>query len=188
MITLDQVKLLEAKVVRAVEYVERISREKSQLEGKLDSYQKRIGEMEVLIQKFKEDQGRIEEGILSALDRLNRFEDSIEKSIGPLVSEVESKPAGRSAGGAAGQKKESPAPDPVSAPNPAAGPAVTAKSAVVSQPGPALTETAAEQMAESPDTETIEKLEPDTGEDAEEIPFEDESSQDSPAAGELDIF
>jgi hypothetical protein len=182
MITLDQVKLLETKVVRAVEYVERVSRENSQLQGKLDSYQNRIGELEVLIQKFKEDQGRIEEGILSALDRLNRFEDIVEKSISPLVSDAESKPAGRLAGGSGGQKKESPGPVPP--PNP--GPAVTAKPAAVSKPGPA--ETAAEPEAEFPDTETIEKLEPDTGEDTEEIPFEDESSPDSPASGELDIF
>jgi hypothetical protein len=178
MITLDQVKLLETKVVRAVEYVERISRENSQLQGKLDSYQKRIGELEVLIQKFKEDQGRIEEGILSALDRLNRFEDIVEKSISPLVSEAESKPAGRSAGGSGGSKKESPA----------TGSTVMVKPVAVSKSGPAAAETAVEQKAGSPDTETIEKLEPDTGEDREEIPFEDESSPDSPASGELDIF
>jgi TolA-binding protein len=83
MVTLDQVKLLETKVVRAIEYVERISRENSQLQGKLDSYQKRIDELEVLIQQFREDQGKIEEGILAALDRLNKFEDAIEKSIAP---------------------------------------------------------------------------------------------------------
>ncbi|MDR3139503.1 MAG: cell division protein ZapB [Treponema sp.] len=81
MVTLEQVKLLETKVVRAIEYVERISRENSQLQGKLDSYQKRIDELEVLIQQFREDQGRIEEGILAALERLNKFEDAIEKSI-----------------------------------------------------------------------------------------------------------
>jgi hypothetical protein len=79
MVTLEQVKLLETKVIRAVEYVERLSRENSQLEGKVDSYQKRINDLEVLIQKFKEDQGRIEEGILASLERLNKFEDAIEK-------------------------------------------------------------------------------------------------------------
>jgi hypothetical protein len=80
MVTLEQVKLLETKVVRAIDYVDRISRENSQLQGKLDSYQKRIEELEVLIQQFRDDQGRIEEGILAALERLNRFEDAIEKS------------------------------------------------------------------------------------------------------------
>jgi chromosome segregation ATPase len=83
MITLEQVKLLESKAARAIEYVERVSRENAQLQGKLDSYQERIDELEVVIRQFKEDQGRIEEGVLAALDRLNQFEDAIERSIAP---------------------------------------------------------------------------------------------------------
>ncbi|MDR1443334.1 MAG: cell division protein ZapB [Treponema sp.] len=148
MITLEQVKLLEAKVVRAIEYVERISRENSQLQGKLDSYQKRIADLDIVIQRFKEDQGRIEEGILSALDRLNRFEDIIEKSITPPAPEQESRRAGRKDGGSGGQKKEVP----------------------VSNPAPA------EQKAESPGAGA--KPEPGSGEDAEQVPLGDESSRD----------
>jgi chromosome segregation ATPase len=83
MITLEQVKLLESKAIRAIEYVERVSRENAQLQGKLDSYRKRIDELEVVIRQFKEDQSRIEEGVLSALDRLNQFEDAIERSLSP---------------------------------------------------------------------------------------------------------
>ncbi|MDR0400957.1 MAG: cell division protein ZapB [Treponema sp.] len=107
MVTLEQVKLLETKVVRTIEYVDRISRENAQLQGKLDSYQKRIDELEVLIQKFREDQGRIEEGILAALDRLNKFEDAIEKSIAdpalsrpspPRKNQTEKQRAGSRAG------------------------------------------------------------------------------------------
>lgn len=81
MVSLEQVKLLETKVARAIEYVERVTGENALLQGKLESYQKRIDELEVLVQRFKEDQGRIEDGILSALDRLNQFEDAIEKSL-----------------------------------------------------------------------------------------------------------
>jgi hypothetical protein len=83
MITLEQVKLLESKAIRAIEYVERVSRENAQLQGKLDSYQKRIDELEVVIRQFKEDQSRIEEGVLAALDRLNQFEDAVERSLSP---------------------------------------------------------------------------------------------------------
>jgi chromosome segregation ATPase len=83
MVTLEQVKLLESKIARAIEYVERVTGENALLQGKLDSYQKRIDELEVVVQKFKEEQGRIEDGILSALDRLNQFEDAIEKSLSP---------------------------------------------------------------------------------------------------------
>jgi predicted nuclease with TOPRIM domain len=83
MITLEQVKLLESKAARAIEYVERVSRENAQLQGKLDSYRRRIDELEVVIRQFKEDQSRIEEGVLAALDRLNQFEDAIERSLSP---------------------------------------------------------------------------------------------------------
>jgi hypothetical protein len=91
MVTLEQVKLLETKVAKAIEYVGRISGENSQLRATLDAYRKRIDELEVLVQQFKEDQGRIEKGIISALDRLNQFEDAIEKS---LSTAAEGFPAG----------------------------------------------------------------------------------------------
>lgn len=88
MISLEQVKLLETKVARAIEYVERVTGENSalvqkeaELRAKLDSYQKRIDELEVAVMRFKEDQSRIEDGILAALDRLNQFEEAVEKSL-----------------------------------------------------------------------------------------------------------
>jgi uncharacterized protein (DUF3084 family) len=81
MISLEQVKLLETKVARAIEFVKQVSGENAALQEKLESYQKRIDELEVLVQRFKEEQGRIEDGILSALDKLNQFEDAIEKSL-----------------------------------------------------------------------------------------------------------
>jgi hypothetical protein len=106
MVTLEQVKLLETKVIRAVEYVERMSRENSQLQGKLDSYEKRVGELETVLQKVKEEQDRIEEGIFSALNLLNKVEDAIEKNTPPAdtrrtVPADKEKEAPR-------QKKESP--------------------------------------------------------------------------------
>jgi FtsZ-binding cell division protein ZapB len=88
MVTLDQVKELDEKVTKAIDYVKkvtgengRLKEENSRLTEKLDSCQKRIDELEVLVQKFKEEQGRIEDGILSALDRLNQFEDAVESAI-----------------------------------------------------------------------------------------------------------
>ena len=78
MVTLEQVKLLDLRVTKAVEYIKKINDENSALKGKLDTYQRRIDDLEVLIRKFKEDQSRIEDGILSALGRLNQFEDALE--------------------------------------------------------------------------------------------------------------
>ena len=88
MISLEQVKLLESKVTRTIDYVKKVIDENKQLKEKLASYQNRIDELEVLVSRFKQDQNRIEDGILSALDRLNQFEGAVEN----LLSS-ESKPA-----------------------------------------------------------------------------------------------
>jgi hypothetical protein len=81
MVTLEQVKLLESKVAKALDFVGQVTGENTLLKEKLDTYQKRINELEILIQNFREEQGHIEEGILNALDRLNQFEDAIQKSL-----------------------------------------------------------------------------------------------------------
>ncbi|MDR3275773.1 MAG: hypothetical protein LBT11_00955 [Treponema sp.] len=77
MVTLEQVKLLEARVAKAIEFVNRIIGENDLLKGKLDFCQQRIDELESLVEQFKAEQGRIEEGIVSALDRLSRFEQAV---------------------------------------------------------------------------------------------------------------
>ena len=81
MVSLEQVRLLESKVTKTIDYVRKMTEENSVLKGKLDSYQKRIDDLEVLIQGFKDDQSRIEDGILSALERLNQFEDALESKL-----------------------------------------------------------------------------------------------------------
>ncbi|MDR0375080.1 MAG: cell division protein ZapB [Treponema sp.] len=85
MATLENVKLLEAKVSRAVELVKQLVRtnaalteENKQLKKKIDSLQNQINELEFAILGYKEDQQHIETGVLSALDRLNQVEDSLE--------------------------------------------------------------------------------------------------------------
>jgi chromosome segregation ATPase len=88
MINLEQVKLLETKVAKTIDFVERVSKEntallrrEAELQEKLEANQKRIDELEVLIMSFKEEHGRIEEGFFSVLDRLSQFEEAIEKSL-----------------------------------------------------------------------------------------------------------
>jgi len=81
MVSLEQVKLLETKVTNTIEYVKKVTGENAKLKEKLDSYQKRIEELEVLVHQFRENQSRIEDGILSALDRLNQFEDALESKL-----------------------------------------------------------------------------------------------------------
>jgi FtsZ-binding cell division protein ZapB len=88
MVTLEQVRQLETKIGKAIEYVNRVNaedkllrEENGLLRGKLESSLKRVDELEESVQRFKEDQGRIEEGIIAALNRLNQFEDAIGKSL-----------------------------------------------------------------------------------------------------------
>jgi TolA-binding protein len=88
MINHEQVKLLETKVAKAAGYVERLVRENAallqkevELQARMDSNQARINELEVLLTRFKEEQSQIEEGILSALEKISQFEKQMEKSL-----------------------------------------------------------------------------------------------------------
>jgi hypothetical protein len=108
MITLEQVRLLETKVTRTIDYVNKVTEENSHLKEKLDSCQKRIDELELLVQSFKEDQDRIEDGILAALDRLNQFEDAVESVLAPGNSAETPPPPQKKAGPA----KPAPSPEP----------------------------------------------------------------------------
>jgi len=169
MISLEQVKLLEAKVARAVEYVEQVKAEntalvseRAELRAKLEANQKRIDELEVVVMRFKDDQGRIEDGILSALNRLNQFEEAIEKS---LVDKQ-----------TAGTGKKTAAKD---------------ETAVKAPPAKA---TAVKIPAVKAPAKTKEPEQPNSAEMFFEIPeknIEEDAEQmngDSPAEGELDIF
>jgi len=81
MLNLEHVKLLETKVTKTIEYVKKLTEENTLLKGEMDSYQKRIDELEAEIKRFKDDQSRIEDGILSALNRLNELEDALESTL-----------------------------------------------------------------------------------------------------------
>ncbi|MCL2764191.1 MAG: cell division protein ZapB [Treponema sp.] len=88
MVSLEHVQLLESRVAKAIEYIQRLdnensvlSQERQGLQAKLDANQKRLDELELLVMRFKEDQGKIEDGIMAALDRLSQFEEAFEKSL-----------------------------------------------------------------------------------------------------------
>ena len=136
MVSLEQVKLLETKVTRTIEYVKKVTDENTQLKGKLDSYQKKIDELEVLIQRFRDDQSQIEDGILSALDRLNQFEDALESTLSAESrnsSDTRAAPKKDTREG-----KKAPAEEPRRANNAPAGPAPAAPADDTSISEPAL--------------------------------------------------
>ncbi|MDR1507892.1 MAG: hypothetical protein LBI67_12405 [Treponema sp.] len=78
MVTLEQIKLLESKITRMIDIVARLNEENARLK-------KRSEELETLTGKLESEKTRMEEGILSALDRLNRqLEDAIGRSAGSV--------------------------------------------------------------------------------------------------------
>ncbi len=75
MITLDQIKQLDTKVRKAIDKINSLTNENKMLKNKLDDYQLRIEELEILIDSFKEDQSEIENGIIEALNQLEIIDD-----------------------------------------------------------------------------------------------------------------
>jgi uncharacterized phage infection (PIP) family protein YhgE len=80
MLSLDQVRLLENRVQKAVSKIQSLTAENTRLASQLSASQARVRELEGLVTTFKDDQGRIEQGILNALDRLSAYEDSVYNS------------------------------------------------------------------------------------------------------------
>jgi hypothetical protein len=74
MVTLEQVKVLESKVSKALGFISQLSQENALLKGQLEKDKTRIDELEMLVERFKEEQGKIEESIVATLDQLAQFE------------------------------------------------------------------------------------------------------------------
>ncbi len=90
MVSLDQIRLLESRVHKAVRRIESLQDENDTLRERLARYEKRIEELEVLINEFKESQSEIEQGIINALSQLDDLEDQVteeQERITPRVEE-----------------------------------------------------------------------------------------------------
>ena len=102
MISLDQVLMLQKKVETAVEkisflkgQIEQLKSENDALHTKCAELTKALDEKTELVSSLESNQGKIEEGILSALNRLDTVENSlldgsVEKASDEEVSEVTS--------------------------------------------------------------------------------------------------
>ena len=77
MLNLDQIKQLEARVSKAIELMQTLKDENDLLKLELHDRQKRLEELENIVLVFKNDQAKIEEGIINALNHLSAFEDTV---------------------------------------------------------------------------------------------------------------
>ena len=80
MISLEQIRLLEQKVGSAVELIRVLKEENATLRRGLDSAQKRMKELESLVDGFKTDQQEIESVILRTLRSLDELEEGTSAS------------------------------------------------------------------------------------------------------------
>jgi len=77
MISLEQIRLLEARVVKAVELINTLKAENNSLRAAIDSAQSRMQDLEKLVGDLKTDQREIERGILRAIENLDQLEDEV---------------------------------------------------------------------------------------------------------------
>jgi hypothetical protein len=190
LVTFEKIKLLETKVAKTIDHINRITEENSLLRGKLETYRKRVDELEGLVKRFKEDQSRIEEGILSALERLNQFEDAVGKSLSPTpppASVPDTSPAGplpavQSVPLSSGE----PASQPLSAVQPAAAPPQMAQPLAAPQETAERSETAMRSQVPGIYLDDEDELSGGEFQDPEDLD-EDETPEDR-TTGELDIF
>ena len=76
MISLEQIRLLESKISRAIELIRVLKDENGTLRKGLESAQKRMKELESLVDGFKTDQREIESVIVRTLHNLDELEES----------------------------------------------------------------------------------------------------------------
>lgn len=86
MITLDQVRMLEDRVGKAVGAIEALKAEKVSLREELSRREARNVELQSELDAFKRDQVKIEEGIVNALARLASFEDALHHDMASATS------------------------------------------------------------------------------------------------------
>jgi FtsZ-binding cell division protein ZapB len=114
MISLEQIRLLEGKIAKAIDLIRILKEENGTLRKGLDSAQRRMKELEGLVDGFKTDQKEIETVVLRTLKNLDDLEEAnAGQGAAARVQAAAPGPAvvAISAGGQA-QTKESASPEP----------------------------------------------------------------------------
>lgn len=77
MLTLDQVKLLEAKVESLIEMIKSLYGERDALRDALQRKDKEIEELSMKVNAYESEQAKIEERVVNALNQLDVFQSSV---------------------------------------------------------------------------------------------------------------
>ena len=91
MIRVQQIADLEARVLRAIDLIERLRAQNRTLSASLESAEARTQELEGMLENVRGDQQNVEEIIQRTLNKLDGLEDAwaeIQKGDAPAVSEV----------------------------------------------------------------------------------------------------
>jgi len=92
MVSLEQIRKLEARVSQAVSTILELREENSTLRQKLEKYQEKIDQLELLIAQYRDSQKEIEEGILNALRQLDHLEDDALKASSSSPASIPQEP------------------------------------------------------------------------------------------------
>ena len=84
MITLDHVLLLQQKVESAVKKISQLQAENDALRSRCAELTNALSSKSEQLSAFEQDQGKIESGILKALDRLSAIENSVLQTVGQI--------------------------------------------------------------------------------------------------------
>jgi FtsZ-binding cell division protein ZapB len=82
MISLEQIRLLEAKITKAVDLITSLREENRALKAAVESAQGRMQDLETLVEDFKADQSDIEDCIKRAIQNLDQLEGDLSDSVG----------------------------------------------------------------------------------------------------------
>ena len=91
MIRVQQIADLEARVLRAIDLIERLRAQNRTLSASLESAEARTQELEGMLENVRGDQQNVEEIIQRTLNKLDGLEDAwaeMQKDDAPAVSEV----------------------------------------------------------------------------------------------------
>ena len=92
MISLDQVILLEENVENAVAKIVQLNAENAALRRKCAELTNALSAKTEQFSSFQTDQGKIEEGILKALERLNAVENAVHTATAAVQASVQKQP------------------------------------------------------------------------------------------------